>query len=53
MLPPNPNVQVDPKEKAKTGDIQELLAKLSPEQVKELEVYMDRIKSEYLQKILE
>jgi hypothetical protein len=39
-------------DKQKT-DISELLAKLTKEQLKELELYMERIKAEYLLKILE
>lgn len=39
--------------KTKTVEINELLEKLSKEQASELNSYMLRIKSEYLQKILE
>lgn len=51
---PSLNEQAESKDtKTKATDMMQLLAKLTPEQVKELEGYMERIKSEYLQKILE
>jgi hypothetical protein len=37
----------------KSPELAELLDRLIPEQVKELENYMERIKGEYLQKILD
>jgi len=37
----------------KSPELSELQSKLIPEQVKELENYMERIKAEYLQKILD
>lgn len=40
-------------DKPKNVDINELLIKLSREQLIELNLYMERIKSEYLTKILE
>jgi hypothetical protein len=37
----------------KSPELGELMSKLIPEQSKELENYMERIKAEYLQKILD
>jgi len=37
----------------KTPELFELMEKLTPEQQKELDAYMERIKGEYLQKILD
>ena len=55
MLPASQNgEQADSKDpKAKSVDISELLSKLTKEQVAELDLYMGRIKSEYLSKIMD
>ena len=52
MLPSNvsdPAIDV----KQKTQDLNDLMTKLSKEQNQELNLYMERIKQEYLMKILE
>jgi len=46
-------LQQDPADNKKTPELQELLSKLSKEQQGELDIYMERIKAEYLQKILD
>mgnify|MGYP000847377232 CR=1 FL=1 len=50
---PNNTTEPAPDTKLKTQDLNDLMTKLSKEQNQELNQYMDRIKQEYLMKILE